>query len=283
MVLNRYQINLNTFPSGSTTTYFTIPINLEYQLVDQNDIVKRIFVDVETEKAINPIIDYEKIRFSPSGLTDNIIDKIVYNVILTGGTTYADIGFDNDDIKFQKETFKQTFLKLNFYDSDNPLNQNLVSNVTLFSELKPADLHQINSSIGFIGQTLPASQIPLSFVLDSSIYNPNSFAQGFFLYDYKDEINVGDSKYLYMRASFKNAKNGVSTNLMVKLNAQPIDTLIHELYTRYVMVRTDNGYFYQIDDTYQGNLGTTGSNNITYDYNSILNSVTVNLYQILAL
>ena len=71
MFVNRYQINVNTYSSGATDSYFNIPITMEYQIVDQTELVKRVFVDVETEKAINPIVDYEKVRFMPLDMQGN--------------------------------------------------------------------------------------------------------------------------------------------------------------------------------------------------------------------
>ena len=86
-----------------------------------------------------------------------------------------------------------------------------------------------------------------------------------------------------MRATFKNAKLGTTTNTMVRNTAQPIDELVHQLYTRYKLVRNATGYYYEIDDTYQGSSAFTGTNNVTYTYNPIQNTVTVNLYKINAL
>jgi hypothetical protein len=276
MFVNRYQYNIKTM-TGDTIS-INLPITMTNQMVDQNELVKIVFTDVQTQKAINPIVDYEKARYLPLDLNGNHIDKVIYQITLsstTSGSTYADIGFTNEDITYETESFKQTFLNLNFYDSDNPLNQNLMFYITLFSELKNNDLLPN-------GRPKPANQIPINYVLESPIHNPRGFSEGYYLYDFKNDLNVGDSKYLYMRASFNNAKTGKSTNLMVKKNAQSIDNLIHELYTRVKLTRDTNGYYYEIDDTYQGN-NITGPNNVTYTLNSMLNSVTVNLYQILAL
>lgn len=283
MFVNNFQINLGTLSSGTTATTINIPVSLEYQIVDQYDIVERVFVDVETEKAINPIVDYEKARFVPVGVDNEIIDKIIYTLSFTGGTTYGEIGFVNDDINFQKETFTKTFLNLNFYDSDNPLNQNLVTNITLYTRLRSDDLQPFGS-IG-LGQPKPANEIPIIFVLENPITNPRGFTEGYYLYDYKDELNIGESKFLYMRASFNNAKTGTSTNMMVKPDAQPIDTLVHELYTRYELFRTEDGYYYKISDNYQGNDPENLNplvNNVSYTTNTLLNDVTINLYQILS-
>lgn len=272
MFVNRYQINLSTIATGTTATTINIPINMEYQLVDQSEIVERDFVDVEVEKAINPILDYEKVRFLPLDLSGNHIDTVTYSVNLTGSTFYGQIGFSDDDIKYRKNVFKQTFLNLAFYDTDNPLDQRLVTDITLFAEIKNTDLLSN-------GQPKPANQIPLTFLLQNPILNRKGFAEGYHLYDYKDELKIGESKYLYMRASFKNAKTGKSTNLMVQNAPATIDNLVHLLYTRYKLVRNTTGYYYEIDDTYHGVSSITGPNNVTYASNNAL----VKLYQIQAL
>lgn len=292
MFVNKFQINLATLGSGTTATTINIPINMEYQIVDNAELVDRVFVDVETEKNINPIIDYEKTRFTPIGITvtNNFsliavpIDKITYRVtLLTNNSTYGAIGFTDDDIKFRRENFKQTFLDLNFYDSDNPLSQNLVTNVTLYARLTQSDLVPMGSPTGIVGQPKPANQIPITYTLESPLLNPRGFSEGYFLYDYKDELLVGGPpKYLYMRASFKNAKDGKTTNMMVKQAAQPIDTLIRELYTRFILSRTATGYFYSIDNTYQGN-GPASQNNVTYQSTLTTNNIIVDLYEINAL
>jgi hypothetical protein len=286
MFVNRYVINSNTLPTGTTDTYINIPINMTFQVVDQAELVERVFVQTEVEKAINPILDYEKVRFLPLDLTGIHVDKITYGVNISGATNYAAIGFTDDDIKFERNNFKETFLNLAFYDTENALTQQLVSYITLFTEIKTTDLlpdiatQIINygTQIGVPGQPKPAVDIPITFVLESPLLNPKGFGEGYHLYDYKDELNIGDSKYLYMRASFKNAKTGKSTNLMVQSAAAPIDDLVHLLYTRYVLTRNTTGYYYEIDDTYQGLTGITGPNNVTYASNTAI----INLYQIQA-
>lgn len=275
--MNRYQVRID---NTTTATTINIPFTMEYQLADQAELIDRVFVDVETENAINPIIDFDKTRYIPVDLNNNQINKINYVIDLSGLTTYGDIGFSDDDIKFQKLNFKQTFLNLSYYDTDNPMTQQLVTTQTIFSNLKPSDLLPFNTIVGLPGQPKPANQIPLTFVLENPLTNQRGFLEGYYLYDYKDILKIGEFKYLYMKASFKNAKDGKSTNLMVKPNAQPIDSLIREVYTRYKLFRTQTGYYYQIDDTYQGN-GPSTQNNVTYTQNP--SSVSINLFKIQAL
>lgn len=288
MFANSYKINLSTIPSGSTATTITIPIATDFHIVDQAEIVERQFVDVQVENAINPIIDYEKVRFTPlnfSGQTH--IDEIAYTLTISGLTKFADIGFTDDDIKFEKKNFIETFLYLGFYDTDNPFTQKLVSYITLFTEIQSMYLYpdygtqiqNFGSLQGTPGQPISSSLIPIEFTLDSPILQPRGFAEGYYLYDYKDELKIGDFKYLYMRASLKNAKSGTTTNLMIQLSADTIDNLVHKIYTRYKLIRTNTGYFYEIDDTYHGD-GTVGPNNVLYQ---TATKVKVNLYSIAAL
>jgi hypothetical protein len=283
MFANKIKINIGTVFSGSSGNNIMLPLTTSFQPVDQSELIDRVFVEVETEKAINPIIDYEKTRYTPIDSNNLPIEKIVYVLDFSGQTTYGQIGYSDDDIKYNKSNFTNSYLNLNFYDSDNPLIQNLVGNVTLFTQIKSSDLYQSGSTNVSIGNVLPASQIPVMFVLENPTVNRRGFGEGFHLYGYKDELNINESKYLYMRASYNNAKSGSSTNLMVKTTPQPIDLLVHELYTRYILTRTNDGFYYKIDDTYQGNSGVTGTNNVSYTTNTGYNTVTITLNQILAL
>jgi hypothetical protein len=281
MFVNQYQINLSTLSSATTATTINIPINLEYQIVDQSEIIERVFVDIEVEKTINPIVDYEKTRFKPINSNNKVVNKITYELDLSGKTTYGSIGFTDDDIKFETERFKQTFLNLSFYDSDIPLTQNLLSFITLNPSLAKSDLSQSQSTTSnlVLGQTKPASEIKLTFICENPIINLRGKSNGYYLYDFKDELIMnGAPKSLYMKATFKNAKTGKVTNLMVNDKALPIEDLIKKLYTRYILTKTDKGFFYKIDTTYNTTLPTP--NNVTEVVNT--DNITVKLYQILA-
>jgi len=281
MFVNQYQINLSTLSSATTATTINIPINLEYQIVDQSEIIERVFVDIEVEKTINPIVDYEKTRFKPINSNNKVVNKITYELDLSGKTTYGSIGFTDDDIKFETERFKQTFLNLSFYDSDIPLTQNLLSFITLNPSLAKSDLSQSQSTTSnlVLGQTKRASEIKLTFICENPIINLRGKSNGYYLYDFKDELIMnGAPKSLYMKATFKNAKTGKVTNLMVNDKALPIEDLIKKLYTRYILTKTDKGFFYKIDTTYNTTLPTP--NNVTEVLNT--DNITVKLYQILA-
>ena len=73
---------------------------------------------------------------SASTLTQ--LDTIEYNVNLLNSTgtgylnTWGGIGFSQDDIKFRRSSFLKSFITLRFYDSNDPMSQNLVMLMTVF-------------------------------------------------------------------------------------------------------------------------------------------------------
>ncbi len=283
MFANKYKINIKTMNSGSTATTITFPIDMTFQTVDQAELIERVFVEAEVEKAINPILNYDKVRYMPITPTGVKVDKLIYNVNLLDVNGqyvnfYGKIGFSDDDIKFKKESFKQTFLDLVFFDSDNALTQVPINNITIFSNLNTTDLVPMGSTNGVSGQPKPANEVPVNFILENPIVNPRGFSEGYHLYDYKDGLTIGGVKYIYMRATFKNAKTGKAVNLMVTQAPQTIDKLVNELYTRYKLTRNSTGFYYEIDPTYQGN-DIIGINNVIYTQNSAV----INLYEIKAL
>jgi hypothetical protein len=225
-------------------------------------------------------LDYDRVRFLPRNENNVDLTKVVFKAYLLDSTsnyvnTYDKIGFTDEDIKFRRNNFKYSFLKLLFYDTDNPLTQKLVTYTTLYCRLNSGDYLPYNTSVGIAGQPKPIGQIPVNFELDNPILTPKGNSEGFYLYDYKDSLKIGESKYLYMKAVFNNAKTGKSVNMMVKSSAQAVEKLVHELYTKVKLYRTSTGFYYLFDDTYQGNTAaptnnvTFGSNNVTVTLNQV--------------
>jgi hypothetical protein len=196
MFVNRYQINLTTLSASTTAMTINIPISLESQEIGQSELIDRIFVDVQVENAINPISDYDKVRFMPIGLNNKPIVSISYNLDLTGSTDYSAIGFTNDDIKYEKSCFKESFIYMAFFDSPNPLTQRLITYNTIFSKLNDNDLlgpesqQTAATGIGIPGQPRPANQVKLHFIVQNPILRPKGFSEGFYLYDYRDELKI---------------------------------------------------------------------------------------------
>lgn len=276
MSVNKYTVNLSQFQKEGddpiTGSTIVLPLGTNFQLVDQDEIVQTKFVEAEIDKAINPILDYDKIKLNPAIITNQTIvrvENVTYNVHFLNSSNqfnpysyFGDIGFDNFDIKFRKNVFTKTFLRLNFYDSDIPTNQRLISFVTLF-----ARINQSNYSTGVSspwGTITPVNNFKIEFIVSNNMVNRSLSGEGFFLYHFKDEITESLPKELFMRAEFNNAKNGKTIDMMsTSSTTTPIDDLIvttqgttstNNVFTKYILKRVDNQYYYEIDTTYSSNV-----------------------------
>lgn len=285
MFANKYTLNLQNFNTGTTEQYVSIPMGTQFQIVDNDELINRVFVKTEAQNAVNKILDYDRVRYMPITPNNDLVTSITYDLSLFDvnnvyTTNYGGIGFQYDDVKFRKNSFSKTFLRLSIFDSDDAMTQNLVGFITLFSKLRTIDLEP--STVGVIaGVPKPINDIPINYTLENPIVNRRGFAEGFHLYYYRDVLNIGDSKYLYMKGSFNNAKTGKATNLMVKNTPQSIENLVNELYIRIIISRTTTGYYYTFDETYLGNQSTPPNtpNNITF----VGTNVNVKLYEVDAL
>jgi hypothetical protein len=285
----KHTIGLSTITGD---TYVNIPIQIQYQLVDNAELIERLFVEKEEQKAVNPILNYDKVRFTPLDKNGKQITHITYSLNFLNAnnsmqvpTYYSNVDikdpFNNDDIKFKRNNFKNSYLKLSFYDSDNVMTQNLVNEVNVYRYLTDGDRYQAatipqNSNV-IAGTPLPVTQIPVRFYLSNPYLIKKGYYDGFYLYNYKDEYVINAPKYLYMKGTYFNAKSGKVTNLMTENIKTSIDLLVNKLYTRYKLYRDTTGFYYNIDDTY--------STNVTYNQttgNPATSDMTINLYQIQA-
>jgi len=258
--------------------YLKIPISMDFNSIGQYETVTDKFIEVETEKAINPIIDYEKVRFTPilysedfSNIVeaDDMITKLNFlddndNMLLN--STYSDIGFVNDDILYSKSRFTNSFLKMNFYDTDVTTNQNLISQITIFSKVSAYDIIPLDEENG--GLPKHVTDFPTKFILNNPIKKPKGFAEGYYIYHFKSEMTM--PRELYMRASFNNASTGRATVFTSTTDILPITEIMDKLHIRYILKKTDGGYYYMLDKTYNN------STNIT----ETSDGVTLNLYEI---
>lgn len=297
MRVNNYTIKIPQ--SGSTGTTMMVPLTMDIQSVDQYDIIQTKFVDVEVENSINPIVDWEQGRFSPvksfTAPLNNLINDITYTLNFLNdkndfiNATYADAGFNDVDIKNRKNGFKRSFLRLNFYDSDNIAKQKLVAFLVIYPRVDDKFFSSTNlPSKSFFtppnatpwGTLNPVKQINLEFTVGNSLNDKRKDGEGFFFYYYKDEIVGTTPKELFMRASFNNAKTGKTMRLMSTNNKVQIDklnqatngtTTKNNIHTKYVLSKDNTGYYYKIDTDYSSNVTIQGD---IYE---------VNLYEIFVL
>jgi hypothetical protein len=249
--------------SGTTATTLNFFMEQNVDFAGQQELIDRKFVDVEVANSINPTFDYEVTRCKP--ILDNNVecDSIIYTLnILNGGTynfdtRWSDVGFQIDDFRLNKNSFNKTFLRLDFYDNDIGTSQRLLFFNTLFPSIRP--VAQPNSLISQLPQP---SEIQLSFGVGNVLKNPLASSEGYFIYYFKDEITPTVPKELYMRATLFNAKTGDITAFMSSNNptisidelAKTNNGVTGKLYTKYLLTREVDGYYYKIDNTYSNNI-----------------------------
>ena len=281
MLVNKIVINRRLLETNNGKDIM-LPLDLTTQNVDQHDIIQEKFIDVEVNKSINTITDFEQIRLKPTKDLNsplaNIIRTINYSIFILDGNkdyidaSYEDVGFKYDDIKFRKNSFNNSFLRLNFYDSDNRSTQRLMSYVTIYPIVNkkffagnstPRDAFFKANGNNNWGEINPLKNINLEFTVGDSLMDKTLDGEGFFIYHYKDEINDKTPKELFMSATFNNAKTGkvlrlISTDTkptIDKINIPTNNTPIkNNTYTKYLLKKDNTGFYYSIDINYSTNV-----------------------------
>lgn len=245
MAVRKIKIN-SRLMTGDT---ISININLAetFTPVDQADIIERDFVKKGVEESINPIVDYERTKYLPVDITNHYMEDVTYSLHLMSGSTYGDIGFVDDDLLYRHNNLKESFLRMSFYDSDEPNNSNKIIEFSIYPQY-------INPYISLISE-------PLDFTVSDTMRNPSGFSEGYLIY-YDKSLEEVSGKTIYMKAEFNNAKTGKVHRLMVKSTpCVDVADLIAQLFTKYQLKRTISGvHTYYVDNTYSTNVSYVGDN-----------------------
>jgi hypothetical protein len=267
MSVKKYKIRTGNFDKDNN---IKIPIELDFNSVDQSEVVNRDFISIEVEKSINPILDYDKVRFTPIKMDGDLVKDLIIkmNFLSEDGsymtpTYYSDLGFSDDDIRFKKNKFLNSFLKFSFYDSDVTTNQNLISITTIYSKVTLVDTVDLFDSSGdpITGGGLPlnANEFQVRHILNNPITQPQGFAEGFYIYHFRSDLEASNPTELYMRAEFNNAANGKTTKFIATDELLDINYLIGKLHIKYLLTRDATGYYYTLDTSYNDSTNITES------------------------
>lgn len=236
-IVNKIQIRLNTLQTSATT--LNIPFGLDFFPVDNTELQETEFVEKEKIKAVNPIVDTEKYEFYPTfkDLSNNILNAFTVKYVING--KYLNfLRMTDDDIFYEREPFRKTYLRLNFYDSPDTKIQHLYSRETIH-------LRKLDSWIS-TNNLIDQTTVPLTFTANlKEIFFNSVFGEGFHFYWYKENL----PKTLYMRPTIMNGKTGEVINLYssaipvsISPNALPISVQV-----------TSAGLNYIVTDFYQDN------------------------------
>lgn len=187
--------------------------------------------------------DYDSKEFDPTNY-DERSDLVGY------------LGFDDDDIYYQKTKVKKSFLRLMFYDSKDVLNKNLLiystsfldsgklftkyslirNNERLFKYVNETEYYE-NEMVMFEPGRQPVFQTEpkpddleelkenekyddlriSSMITLKDKYNDDASSDGFYIYIFKQDAPSERPIDLYLKAEFNNAKYGKTVNLMMPI------------------------------------------------------------------
>ena len=193
-------------------------------------------------------------------------DDIYYNENITKYYQPSDLlyylNFTNDDVMYHKRNISKSFLRLSFYDSDDPNTQNLLAMSTIFmdgNKLYKIYLDNSNPNLyddyGFVdmkngeySEYIGVSKEPFyiggdgiwtydkAYRLDSSFVVKNIFeneksSEGFFLYLFKDFSSELHERNIYLRIQFNHAGEGKTVNFLVpkKVTEEEDGSLTYDL------------------------------------------------------
>lgn len=227
---NKFQdknIYFNTIEEGSYAgseilfKRITIPFAQQTKNTGYSNLIQNL-VREQKDKAVNPIEDIEKIKFnSASGGTQTKVDLELEFFFYDQendeyGNNYESAGFTEEEVSGKRNNIKNSFYRIDFYDSSNQREQNF-----LFSEF--LNVNQKTNST--------------KFKLNR-------------LYWFKEDTKFTDNenptyRELYMEVTFFNAKTGLTTKFLNTTLGGPInlDTYNNNSNWRFGKIKLLNPYF----------------------------------------
>lgn len=209
MFVNRRKIRIGSVTGESID--FNIPIELNADPLDNEDLVKSTFVDEEVEKAINQTTDFKKVRFKPATVKNGrwtIVPeiKIELKFFKSDGTysnEYASLGFTSEDIFCRVNRLMKSFLSLDYYDSTNSAENIFLTNSDVYTQIGDDQTNEV-------GIPFKANVNPISYRLGDPTLKPNEVHEGFHIFWFSNDVlNAENREYtIYLSPTYQNAGDG---------------------------------------------------------------------------
>lgn len=192
------------------------------------------------------------------------------------------LGFTDDDIYNQKNRVKQSFIRLLFYDSDNPLTQNLLYYSTIFFdsgdlfgkyvkrkawlESEDEDFDHLVTPVVWspTADTDTCSAVTSQLMVNDE-YDMTRSGEGFNLYLFREDAPVeNDPQDIYMKVEFNHAGIGRTVPLIRwpkekdeegkeipngNADKLTIENYLSNLYIKVRIALTEKGYVYTFPNT----------------------------------
>jgi hypothetical protein len=193
--------------------YINIPLEITFDMEGRGDMI-RDWEEEVIKDVLNPIIDFETTKFANKeyNVNNTLKTEINYefnffNYLIPPlsattsdwGSDYENTSFTDSEIYYFANSFKNSFFKLDFYDTNQTENQTILLSIIIPTQ-------QGVKEPGTIGPPLNQTSVEVKkpkFVLDYT----GSDKEGFYVYWLKDR-NYLDINQFYVSAKFFNAKKG---------------------------------------------------------------------------
>jgi hypothetical protein len=175
----------------------------------------------EVKKNINPIIDEERRLYAPLGLEE--IKFSLYNN--SSPISFFDLGYDSNMLSSPPLSFFNTYLRLNYYDSQDPSSKRLVYQADLPFSYETSNVE-------------PAS--PVFFVSNK---NGAGKRHGFYLYYFDVEGDVD----LFLETLFLDARVGRSIRLASYNAPVSVEDIPFAAFIKIPVYKISGDRFYGLD------------------------------------
>ena len=234
------KITLNINKLGEIGNNIKIPMNNFFIPMDNDEVVQNEFVPNAILEGLNPVEDYEKKRFLPW----NDITQLIIRLKEPFGMPlhYDNFGFSYEDVYFNRNSFKNSFVKLNFYDSPDPSNRRLAFQSIIYNQINPDQRDSITK------YPLPIATMPITYRIVDPIKVKIGVSEGFYLYWLNNPPNTQYPISFYMTASYHNALDGIITPLIAyDFPNLPIEQFNAYNYIKYTLSSVNGISQYKID------------------------------------
>lgn len=226
----------------------TLPMNNMFNsTLHRSDFIQNIFVKDEERKAINDIIDTERIRFIPvkedgtnkDGVKKYIeIERVRFEFIfLDDDKEYIEdsewdvLGIKNENIKYQHNKLKKTFVRTLYYDEPNPTTHSLMYYNTMF--VNTNKMYKDYLLGNRLNSENPEDGFPIEFEVSdkNKIRNSSNSSEGFFIYLFVSDKPTTEPRELYLKTEFNSAIDGqkfIFFNREVTNNGISLDNIFFE-------------------------------------------------------
>ncbi len=196
--------------------------------------------------------------------------------------TYLD--FTTNDVKYQKNKLKKSFLRLSYYDSPNAADQRLLAYSTIFidnnklyskfisrsnfecyydtdgelikgikvdREVNTGNKSMVGSLMNILNVSKMTTEEIEDYRLSSQIsvknkYNTTASSEGFYLYTWENDGDVTQPMDIYMKAEFNHAGYGRNIPMMAPYKYDKDDPSVKGFKTNYDIIDDWNGDGYGI-------------------------------------